>query len=99
MFDRQSAIPRVMPVIFIGGPIPDSMQRLILALSNAKKDAADMFFLTCPTQKVATHVKELDKSGNPAMCWRAYLVGALLGRNFGLLHPALLCAMSQCRRG
>ena len=43
MFDRRSTIRMVMPVIVTGGPIPDSMQRLILALSNAKKDAADMF--------------------------------------------------------
>ena len=66
-----------MPVIVRGGSSPDSMQRLILALSNAKKDTAEMF-LTYLTQKVDTHVKELDKSGNPARYWRAYHVGALL---------------------
>ena len=84
----------VVPVIVTGSPMAESMQRLVLTLSNAKREANHMF-LTYPTQKVDTHVKELDKSGNPAQYWRSYLVGVLLGRNFELLHPALLYAMRR----
>ena len=76
--------------IVTGSQFADSMQR-----SNAKPDPNDMF-LTYPSQKVDTHVKEADRCGNHVRYWKAYLVGALLGRNFGLLHPALLCAMRRC---
>ena len=80
-----------MPVIVTGTSFSDSMQRLVLSLSSCRRDMTNMF-LTYSSQKVDTHVKELGANGYPDWYHMSYPVGALLGRDFELLHAACLCA-------
>ena len=81
-----------MPVIVTGTSFSDSMQRLVLSLSSSRRDPTNMF-LTCPSQRVDTHVKELGAHGYPDRYHMSYPVRATPTRSMSLCPQAIPCLL------